>query len=90
MDVSRGEHGIKPRQSFGSLGEHHRTAYRSVETVYYPHEYSTRFGISLLDEFFESFHQRFVAGLVALHDFSGTLVYNNNMIVLVEYLHKLC
>ena len=46
-----------------------------------------RFIIACLDKVLQSLGQGFVAGFIALHDFSGALVHNYDMIIFVEYFH---
>ena len=51
------------------------------------YEHIAGLGIALLDIALKAFRKRFVAGLVALHDFPGNLIDYNYMIVFVEYFH---
>ena len=57
--------------------------------MHHTEEYIARLVVLLLDIFLHRIGQRLVAGLVALYDFAAALVDYDNVIVLVDYLHKL-
>lgn len=52
--------------------------------MYQSAEHIARFPVFVPDVFPHSFHQRLIAGFVALNDFSGKLVDHNDMIVFVD------
>ena len=64
-------------------------AYGTVETVYGSEKHSPGFGVFLLDVLFHIVCQRTVASLVALHDFAGILVDDDDVVVFVDNVHRL-
>ena len=55
--------------------------------MYHAEEHVAGLGIRLLDILFHGVGERFVAGLVALHNLSAALVDDDDMVVLVNYVH---
>jgi hypothetical protein len=54
----------------------------------HPEEDVTGFLVALLEESFESFRQRFIARLVALHNLVAVLVDNQQVIIFVNDFHR--
>ena len=76
-----------PRQGFAGAGKYYNAADGAVEPVDYAEEYLAGLGVFFLDVAFYGVAQGAVAGLVALYDFACGLVHDNQVVVLVEYVH---
>ena len=81
------EHGVQPGQGLAGAGKDHHAADRPVEPVNHAQKDLAGLGVLFLDILLDRFRQRTVSGLVALYDFARFLVYNNEVVVFVEYLH---
>jgi hypothetical protein len=79
------KHGVQPFKGFGCLGEDAKPAYGPVQAVRDSQENVSRFGVAFLDKGFEYVGEGSVAGLVALHYFSGLLVEYKQVVVFVNY-----
>ena len=89
VHIARAEHVVESRQSLRCLGKHHESAYGAVESVYNAKKHVAWLVVFLLDILLHCIGQRLVAGLVALHYLAAALVDYYNVIVFVDYLHKL-
>lgn len=83
------KHLVQPFQSLARTCKDADAADGSVQTVWYAQEDCSGFGACLLYIGFHLVAQRAVAGLVALDDFTGSLVHDYNVVVLVEYVHNI-
>ena len=83
------EHIVQTAQCLRSLGKYNQTRNRTVKAMHHTEKYISRLVILLLDVLFHSLRERFVAGLVALHDFATSLRDYDYMVVFVNYLHVL-
>lgn len=72
----------------GACEEYH-SAHRSVKSVCHPEEDSTELIVLLLDIGFAGFHKWLISGTIPLHDLAGSLGDSEQVVVLVEYLHRL-
>lgn len=81
------QHVVEARQRFGSLCEDNESADGAVYTVHHAAEHVSGLIVFLFEILFDCLRQGGVAGLVALHDLSGTFVDNYYMIVFVERSH---
>ena len=87
LDIAVAEHVVEPFECFACLGEDNNAANGTVKAVGQANEYISRLCVLLLDVLFHGVAQRLVAGLVALDNLSGYLIYYNYMVVLVKYCH---
>ena len=62
---------------------------RAVLAVYGAEKHGPGFGVFLFDVLFHLVGQRPVASLVALHDFAGILVDDDDVVVFVDNVHRL-
>ncbi len=85
MDVRFTEHGVETFEGLGGLGEDGYAADGTVEAVWEAHEDLAGLGIALGYERLVLFAEGFVAGLVALDDFSDLLVDYEKVVVFIKY-----
>ncbi len=83
------EHVVESAQGLGSLGEDDETAYRPVKTVDDAEKNVAGLGMGFFDPLLDNVKQGGVAGLIPLDNLAGSFVDYYNMVVFVEYLHKL-
>ena len=88
VDVPLAEELVHAGQSLAGAGEYDHTAHGTVEAVGDAEEDGAGLGVLLLDVGFDALGERFVAGLVGLYDFAGGFADDDDVIVLVEYLHR--
>ena len=69
------------------MGKNDAARNGAVKPVNHTEEDVAGLGTRFLDVLFHRLHQRLVAGLVALDDFSRTLVDDDEMVVFVEDVH---
>ena len=74
VDLSVAEESVQALQGLGGLGQDHDAAYGTVQAVGNAHEHLPGLAVPPGDEGLEGLGEGFVAGLVALDDFSGALV----------------
>lgn len=72
----------------GASKEYH-PAHRSVKPVCHPEEDSTWLTVLLLYIGFAGLHKWLISGTVPLYDLTGSLGDSEQMVVLVEYLHRI-
>ena len=77
------EHGTEAFQGLGGLGEEADAAHRPVEPVRHTHEYLSGLAVTGGDERLQGFGKGFVTGLVALDDFAGPFVEDEQVVVFV-------
>ena len=83
MDTAVPEHRGQPFERLGCFREYDNAADRSVKTVRNADENLSGLSVPLGYERLVGLAYRFVAGLVALHDFSAFLVDNQHVVVLI-------
>src|SRR5574344_55706 len=88
MHITITKHLVETGKCLGSAGENHNTTHGTVQTMDYPQKHITWFLIFLLDIILHSIRERSIAGLVSLYDFSALLVYYDDMVIFVKYLHQ--
>ena len=84
---SLAEQVVHARQPLAGTGKHHDAAHGAVEPVGNAEKDGAGLGITLLDVGLDALGERLVAGLVALHNLAGGLADDDDVVVLVEYLH---
>lgn len=89
VDGAGAEHLVEARQGLGCLGENHNAADGAVEAMAHADEDVAGLGVFLLEPGCNGLAEGCVAGLVALHYLAGSLVDDDDVVVFVEYLHKL-
>lgn len=72
----------------GACEEYH-PAHRSVKSVCHPEEDSTGLIVLILDIGFAGLHKWLISGTIPLHDLTGSLGDSEQVVVLVEYLHRI-
>ena len=82
-----GKHTVETLEGFGGTREHDDTTDGTVETVYDTEEHSTGFGIAFLDVSLDEVREGDITCLVALNDFAGGFVDDDDVIVFVEDFH---
>ena len=87
VDFTIAKHLVHAGQRLGGLGEDDEAAYGAVEAVDHPEENVARLGVGLFEPLLDGFDKRLVAGLVALDDFAGRLVDDDDVVVFVDYFH---
>ena len=85
--LSGTEHFVQPGEGLARTGKDNDTAYGPVEPVDNAEKNGAGLGVFFLDIGFYGFAQWFVTGLVALHNFAGGLVDDDDVVVFVEYVH---
>ena len=84
VDAAVPEKGGEPFQGLRRLGEQDDAADRPVQAVGDSHEDFAGLGIPLRDERLAGICQAFVAGLVSLHNLSGLLADDKEVVVFVQ------
>ena len=80
---------IESGECLAGAGKEYHSAHRSVKSVCYPEEDSTGLVVFLLDIGFAGLHKWLISGTIPLHDLTGSLGDSEQMVVLVEYLHRI-
>ncbi len=83
VDLSVTKHFIHTCQCFGSLCKNDNTSYRTVETMDYPTKHIARLRIFLLYPMLQGLYERLITSLVTLHNFPGSLIDYDYMIIFV-------
>ena len=82
------EHIVQTRKSFGRTGKEHHSARRTVQAVCHAQKYLSGFVILLFDICLNGLRERYIAGLVALHNLVASLIDGYNMVVFVQDSHQ--
>ena len=88
MYLALAEQLIHPRQSLAGFGHDDQAAGGAVDAVRHAQEYVAGLVILLLDPRLHRVDEGGVAGAVALHQFAGTLVDDDDVVVVVDYFHR--
>ncbi len=89
LHLTLSEHLVHAGKRLGGLCIDDETPHGPVKAVDYPAEHISGFIVFLLQIAPDSIDKRLVAGFVALHYLSGMLIDYYNMIVFVNYFHRL-
>lgn len=87
VNVAICKHAIQSLKGFAGLGKDDNTSRRAIQSVGNTHKNIPGLLVAVLDESFQSLGNRFIAGLVALHDFVTGLRHGDDVIVFVYNLH---
>ena len=87
VHLALGKHPVQSAQRLRRAGKDHQSAHGPVEPVHHAQEHVARLLVLLLQIVLHQLRQRPVARLVALHYFAALLGDDDDMVVLVDYLH---
>ena len=88
MHLPLGKHLIETRKGFRRTGKDNQTGYGTVETVDDTKKHGARLLVLFFQVLLDGFRQRFVASLVTLHNLAALLRDDDDVVVLVDYLHR--
>ena len=83
-----GEHRVQPGKCLAGAGEEYAAAYGAVEAMHHTQEHLPGLGVCLFDVCFHHVAKRAVACLVALDNLARRLVYDDDVVILVDDLHS--
>jgi hypothetical protein len=88
VDVAVAKHFVETGQCFGGFGKDYEAGYGAVEAMDYAEKYVAGLLVMLFDPVFNDFAERAVAGFVALDNFAGGFVDDDDVVVFVKYVHE--
>ena len=80
---------IESGECLACAGKEYHPAHRSIEPVYHSEEDGAGLVVLLLYIGFAGLHKWFITGAIPLDDLTGSLGDSEQMVVLVEYLHRI-
>ena len=89
FDLSIPEHLIQTRQSLARLGKNDQSAHRTIQAMSHSQKNIARLRILLLEILLHCFRQRCITRFITLHNLRGRLIHHNDMVVFINYGHKL-
>ena len=88
VHLSLSKHLVEAGECLRGTGEDDETTDRTIQTMHHTQEHGSRLGVSLLDIVLYNIREGAIASLIALHDLPTLFVNDDNMVVLVDDLHK--